>query len=47
MADENVENVNENTAEQLQDSGREDEVRGARGKGKAFFHKGKVPPDAS
>ena len=42
MADENMEAVNENTnatQEQLQDSGREDEVRGGRGKGKAFFHK--------
>ena len=42
MADENMESVNENTnatQEQLQDSGREDEVRGGRGKGKAFFHK--------
>ena len=42
MADEKMEAVNENTnptQEQLQDSGREDEFRGARGKGKAFFHK--------
>ncbi|MBO4404631.1 MAG: 30S ribosomal protein S18 [Treponema sp.] len=43
MADENNENVEVKEAqisqEQLQDSGREDEGRGARAKGKAFFHK--------
>lgn len=42
MADEKEVALNENTnvtQEQLQDSGREEEVRGTRGKGKSFFHK--------
>lgn len=40
MTDEKEVNENTNvTQEQLQDSGREDEVRGARGKGKFFSHK--------
>ncbi|MBQ5491816.1 MAG: 30S ribosomal protein S18 [Treponema sp.] len=41
MADENMEKAESQTetAEQLQDQGREDEARGGRGKGKAFFHK--------
>ena len=43
MADEKEVNENTNvTQEQLQDSGREDEVRGARGKGKFFANKGKI-----
>ncbi|HBD69151.1 MAG TPA: 30S ribosomal protein S18 [Treponema sp.] len=41
MADENMEKAESQaeTVEQLQDQGREDEVRGGRGKGKSFFHK--------
>ena len=41
MADENMEKAESQaeTVEPLQDQGREDEVRGGRGKGKSFFHK--------